>query len=130
GRHRPAWRGLVRAGIFPLQRPQPRRASGQGVIQSAANLNGADSAPRQVHHTWGKGQRIAVWASGHSFASRQNAIRNWEKLSNLEHSRQKPKREALLACCATKGPAAACGKTKNSCVKPTWRTPGLKIACH
>jgi hypothetical protein len=50
GRHRPAWRGIVRAGISPLQWPQPRRVSGQRVIQSAAHLNAECNAPRSGHH--------------------------------------------------------------------------------
>jgi hypothetical protein len=42
-----SWRGIECAGIFSLQWSQPRKASGQRVIQSATHLNGACNASRR-----------------------------------------------------------------------------------
>jgi hypothetical protein len=48
--------------FIPLGWHQSRRASGLRVVLYAEHQNAARNVPRQRHHTWDRGRRLAVLA--------------------------------------------------------------------
>jgi len=60
------------ARILSFPRPQPQKASGLREGLSAGHLKEVRNAFQQVHRTWDRGRRTAVWVSATSFSFGQH----------------------------------------------------------
>jgi hypothetical protein len=76
--------------FFSSQSPQPRKASGLGVVLSAGHLNAASSAPQERHRTQDRGQRRTLLPSGRSSSFGYGTTKPAANLFHLEHYAHRP----------------------------------------